>query len=225
MIEVVASSRPTWSPGTAKITFAVPAAAKNGDLLAILLASEFAEPTFATPAGWSVVDDVGASDAKLALLAKLVDDGEPTSVVVSVTGATKERQGQLVVLRGTSPPALLEAAATGTFAATTTPATPASSAQQAINVGLVAYSSTGAVTLSPPAGFTAIDAYSSALASSRSFAVAWKRIGATGAFAPGAASSVGAATGRAWTKVLRDRAPHLPATLADPLGGNIGLLP
>lgn len=232
-LELVATSRPTFSPGLATLTFTVPTQAKKGDLLLALIVSDATEATFTTPVGWAVLDDVGASEAKLATLARLVDDAEPSSVVVALTGATKERQGQLLVLRGGSPNVVLEAAASSTFSASSSPPAPTAAAAQAINLAIAVWSSSGSPALTVPLdgngfpedGYSTIDNYATALATARSVLFAYRQVGATGDHTPPEADASVAATGRAWTKILRDRPPYRPGELVDPVPGNLGLLP
>jgi hypothetical protein len=229
-LKLIASSRPVFNAGAATITYTLPFAPTAGDLLVIVLVRDFAEPAFATPSGWTLLTDNGSDEAKIALLAKL-SDGSESAVEVTLTGATTERQGQLLIFRAGAPTTLVEAVGSSGFAATMAPDTPSLTTEgaalqslQAINLALLTMSSDGAVTMSPPTGFTTLDAYSSSLASSRSILVAIRTVAATGGIYYGAADSNANATGRAWLHVLRDRLPIQPREIADVVPGNIGLI-
>lgn len=230
-LKLIARSRPVFNPGDEIITFALPVdaagaqVARKGDLLVLLLLSDATETGFTEPAGWTVVDTIGDTEAQLAVRARLVDDDEPLEAVLELAAATKERQGQLLVLRPGVPALVRESSVSATFAATMAPAAPEANAKQAINLALAVWSSSGSPALTAPAGYTQLDSYATALATSRSCLFAIATAGVTGAFTPPAAAADVNATGRAFVEVLRDRQPFRPEVLEDPVPGNIGLVP
>ncbi|MDQ3295065.1 MAG: hypothetical protein M3619_00585 [Myxococcota bacterium] len=193
----------------------------KGDLIALLVTRNGA---VVAPSGWTPIETAyGVAPNFLDVYARVIDDNEPTSIVVT-SASSQELQGQLFALRGGVPNLLKEASAHAAFVADATPDAPASSSKQAINLGLVVWCGEAALALTAPAGFTAVDSYTSAVVSARSFLAAYKVVGATGAFAPASATSAGALTGRAFTLVLRDRAPLVPSVLVDSVPGNIGFI-
>lgn len=229
MLDLVASSRPVFNPATPKLTFTVPPEpgglyARKGDVLFAILVHAPADG-FTLPAGWTNVGNDGASVATVHYIARMVDDREPASFVVSLLASSAEWQGALLVLRGSGALALIkEASSSATFTADATPDTPTAPCLQAINLAIVTWSAATALTLTPPAGYAAIDTYSTALVGARSVLFALARANQTGTLSPGAATASGAATGRAFVIVLRDAMPLQPAELVDLVPGNIGLV-
>lgn len=194
--------------------------AKKGDLLLALVVRN---ATVVPPPGWQTLVTLGASGLFLDAFGRLVDDGEPASAVF--VGDLEEIQGELVVVRGGAPGTVLEASAHQAFSADATPDSPTIATKQAINLALCVWSATGSLTLTAPAGFTTIDAFTTAIVSARSLLVAYKVIGQTGTgIALPAASSSGAATGRSFALVLRDRIPPRPVPLDSLIAGNLGIL-
>lgn len=216
------TTRPAFNAGTKTLTFDVVGCnALKGQLLIAIAAYDPAD-SFAAPAGWtSLVAYAGT--AKIAVLARMVDDNEPDALVLALTLATHDWLGSLALYTPGSPVVALEASAGDDFAASATPPAPDVACQQAINLRLGVWSCSGAPVLAAPAGWTQIDSYSTAIAAARSVLVAQVIASATGALGVIDCTSGAAATGSAISVVLRDRFPIKPATLDEPLPGNIGL--
>lgn len=224
-LRFIASSRPTQDiDGDGKLTFALPDEAIKGDLLALLVLRAPAAAAPANPADWTVGLNIGGGTTQLQTWLRLVDDNEPATIELADCDPAFEWHGQLVVLRGGRPQISSEASANAAFAADATPGTPAALCQQAIDVVLCAWQATTAVDLDPPAGFTAIDDYSTALVAARTSLFAYRVANASGTVAPGDATSAPGSTGRAFTWILRDDRPRKPAELADVIPGHIGLV-
>lgn len=225
MLEVVASARPTFDPAEHTLTLATPPIAASGDVLLAIVVHENAS-TFTTPSAWIDLGAHNIGGITAHAIAHMIDDGDSASIVIATQAiAGDEMQGALVVLRGVGAlPLLVEATGSLAFAATLAPGSAAVSSLQAINLALGVWSAAGAHTLAAPAGFDAIDAYSTALVASRTLLVASRRTNATGALGLGAASSDTNASGSAFSLVLRDALPLQPAELVDLVPGNIGLL-
>lgn len=228
-ITIIASTRPVFDPAAPKMTLSIPPepgadVARKGDVLLAILVHDPADG-FTVPAGWSLLGTDGASVAAASYIVRMVDDREPSSVVVSLLAASAEWQGVLLVLRGAGAMALLkEASNSATFAADATPAAATASSLQAINLAIATWSSSGALTWTAPASYEAIDSYSTALVGARSVLFAYAVANATGTINPGDATASGAATGRAFLAILRGGLPLQPETLADLVPGNIGLI-
>jgi hypothetical protein len=205
------------------LTFQAPAAGK-GDVLLALLSHSAVDTVSAAPSGWALVGTLGSGADVLDLYAHMVDGGELASIVFTLASNIDEWQGELVTLTGTSPGVLVEASASATFSATTALTTAGATAQQAIDLILVAWTCSGTPTLTLPAGFTAIDSFSTAVVTSRAMLVGYKLAGATGALTFSSATASVNTTGRSFTLVLRDRSPIAPAALVDLVPGNIGLI-
>lgn len=219
----LASTRPAFNAGGKTFTFDVAGLGAVKGQLVVAIAAYDAADGFAAVAGWStLVAFVGT--AKIAVLARMVDDDEPDQLVLALTLAAKDWLGAAILYAPGSPVVALEASAGGNFAADATPPVPDVSSQQAINLRLGVWSVAGAIALSAPAGWTAIDTYSTAIATARSILVAQVVAGATGALGSVDATAGAAATGSGLSVVLRDRYPIKPAALFDPIPGNIGLL-
>lgn len=224
MIDVVASARGAYDAGLQTLTFALPALAIKGDALCAFVVHA-STSSITVPDGWSDVATLTAGGLTARMLSRMVDDHEDAAIVVALTAAGDEVQGELVALRGAGTmPLLLEASAASAFAATTTPGSPAVSSLQAVNLAVELWSSSGLPTLTAPAGDAAIDAYSSSIVAARSLLVASRRVNATGAIALGAATASVNATGASFAFVLRASLPLQPLDLFDPVPGNIGFL-
>ncbi len=229
MLELVDSARPVFNPATPKLTFAIPPesgreVARKGDVLLAVLLHDPAD-TFTLPAGWIDLGSDGASAVTARYIGRMVDDREPTELVVSLLAASAEWQGQLFVIRGSGALALLkEASSSATFAATMTPASSTADSLQAINLALCIFSAASALTLTPPAGFDLVDSYDTALVGARSAMFAIKVANQTGTITPGDGAASANATGRAFLLVMRDTLPVTPGELYDSVPGNIGLL-
>lgn len=223
-LELVAHSRAVFFPAFTKLVFLVPAAARKGDVLVAMVVSDATEPGFVTPTGWNLIYDVGATSGRLTLLARVVDDNEPTFIDLALTGVTKERHGQMLVLRGGGLPTILEASATAAFASGASIAAPASSTIQAVNLLLAVWSCDDATVLAANAAMVTVDTYNTGDVTQRSSLVAYKVANKTGAITPPAASAAPAAAGRAFTLVLRAGPPITPLVLEDVVPGNVGLL-
>jgi hypothetical protein len=220
-LKLIDRARPVFDGGLLKLTFTVPTLAVKGDLLVVLVVRNQA---VVAPEGWTLIENgLGGAALFLDAWARLVDNNEPKTAVFT-TAVGQELQGQLLLLLPGSPSAVREASATGTFTADVTPDTPASTTVQAINLIVCIHSCSTAIALTAPAGFTTIDTYNTAIIAARSILLSYKIAKATGALAPGPAGASAAATGRAWTLILRDRGPITPVELVDPVPGNIGLL-
>lgn len=224
-LKIIASSRAVYSLAPNKLTFTVPADAQNGDLLVALLCSKPGEG-FTLPTGWTnMVGPGGATEAQLQVIARVHDEADPTSTVVSLLAVTGEWQGELLVVRGGSLATLKEDTASAAFAADATPDLPAIACHQAQNLVLCVVSAANAIDFTAPAGFTAIDEFTTAIVTQRSLLVAWKQAKAAGVnLALPAAGANPAATGRSFLYLVRERPLLTPAVLEDPVSGNIGLL-
>lgn len=221
MLTLLASSRPVFSAGGKTLTYTVPAIAVKGQLV-VLLAGYDAADSFALPAGWTSLVAITGT-AKLAAIARMIDDNDPTSIAIALTLAAKDWCGQCLLLGGGSNENIvLEASANANFAASLVPAAPLVACQQAINLELGMWSAAGAHVLTAPAGWTLIDSYSTAIA--ESFMAAFVIANATGNLAAAAGVAGTAATGTAASLVLRDHPPKQPVVMFDPIPGNIGLL-
>lgn len=222
-VTFLGAERPTFNPGLKTLAFPLVANVVKGDLLVLVVAFDPAD-SYTAPAGWTLAAHLAGTE-DLDVLVKPVGLAEPDTITLDLTLAAAEWQGQLLALRCASPAAVLEASAIGSFAAAATADAPTVSTQQAINLELCAWSVAGANVPVAPAGFTAVDGYASALASSRSFAIAYEVANATGALPVRSATGAAPATGSAVSLVLRDRPPVIPFVLYDPVPGNIGLRP
>lgn len=190
-----------------------------GDLLLVLVARDQA---LTAPDGWTQLEAaLGGGSIFLDVFARQHEANDPDTATFT-SGPAQELQGTLVLVRGAALQTVKEASASAAFAADATPGTPASSSVQAINIALCVWSADTAVALTPPAGFTLLDSYTSNVVAPRSFLAAYKLIGATGAFAPPDAASAPASSGRAFTLILRNAPPVVPGVLEDPVPGNIG---
>lgn len=222
-LELVARARPTFDGGLLKLTFALPSAAKKGDLLVVLIVRGGG---VTAPAGWTQVENgLGSSTYLLDVFARLVDDDEPAAPVFTTADGAQDLQGQLLLFAVGTPSLVREASAHGTFAADATPPTPTVSSVQATNLLVSVVAATGNITFTAQSGFTLVDTYNTAIIASQSILVTYKRAGATGSIVSPDAGAAPAATGRTFTLVLRERAPVVPPELVDPVPGNIGLLP
>ncbi|MEO7731242.1 MAG: hypothetical protein ABIY55_09740, partial [Kofleriaceae bacterium] len=178
---------------------------------------------------WTHVDALGAGADVLDVYARMVDDNEPSSAAFSFATFANECQGELVAIRGTAPGVFREAAASFASAATTTLVTAAPISQQAINVILSVWTCAGARALALPAGFTAVDSFSTAIVAPRSMLIGYRLAGATGVITlgnvtVGNGTASDATTGRSFSIAIRDRIPVQPAALVDIVPGNIGLI-
>lgn len=228
--KILATARPTFDGGTKTLTFAVPAAATRGDLLVVLLVRNGA---VTGPAGWTAIEPgFGASSLFLEVWGRLVDIDEPPTAAWS-SASSQELQGQLLLFRVGNPAVILEGAQQAAFTADAAPDTPDLGSEQATSLFVAVFSAGGAVAFTPPAGFTSIDSYSSAVLAARTImicsAVAGELapglVGFNGPLEPGPAASAPASTGRMWSLVMREGPPLTPPALTDPVPGNIGLLP
>lgn len=213
------ASRPVFSPGPKTLVFTTPAGVAVGDLLMLVVAYDPAD-SYTAP-GWTLASHLVGTEV-VDVLVRSAELGDPATFTLALTLAATEWQGQMIAFRSGSPAVIVEASAIGNFAAATEADAPTVSTQQAINFELCAWSVAGAAAPVAPAGMTAVDGYSSALASSRSFAIAYQVANATGAL-PVRAAALNPATGSGVSLVLRDRPPVAPVVLYDPLGGNVGL--
>lgn len=221
-LTLLATARPVFSAGAKSLTFDIPAVAAKGSLLVVVIAFDSADG-YALPDGWTLLATY-AGTSKVAALARLVDDNEPEQVVFALNIAAKDWLGQLLVYKAGAVNLVLEASAGVNFAADATPPTPLVVCQQAANIELRVWSTTGAIVLAAPAGFDTLDTYSSAQAAAMSLLVAAKVANASGNLAARDAAAGAAATGSGMSLVLRERAPVIPALLVDPVPGNIGFV-
>lgn len=220
----IASGRPAFNAGGKTLTFDVAELAPlKGQLLVAIAAFDAADSINGAIAdGWTVgLAFVGT--AKITVLLRTVDDDEPEQLVLALTSAAKDWLGALLLYDRGAPNLAIEASAGGSFAADATPPAAAVSSQQAINLRLGVWDVAGAIVLTAPAGWTQIDSYSTAIATARSLLVAEVIANATGNLGAVDATAGAAATGSGLSLVLRATAPSTPATLDDPLPGNIGL--
>jgi len=223
-VSFVASSRGTFNAVGKSVTLALPALVTRGDVLVALLAHNAADAPGATPVGWTRADGLGEGADVLDIYVRMVDDNEPGAVAFSFATITSECQGALVAFRGSSPGAIREASASTAFAATATPPTASVTTQQAINLVLSIWTCSGAPALALPAGFTALDGFTTAIVAPRSMLIGIRIAGVTGpaVFPPAVAGT--ATTGRSFSIAVRARPPVLPAALVDIVPGNIGLI-
>lgn len=221
-LELLAATRPDLDGSGETLTFALPELAKKGDLMVVVVVRDDAVDA---PEGWTQVETaLGASPFVLDAWARLVDDDEPASPAWT-TATPQELQGQLLLFGVGSPVLAREASATAAFTATTTPATPAAAAEQAIDLLLTVFSTDAAVVFVQQADAILIDTYRTGTISTHTILITYRRAAATGSISPAAAGASPAATGRAFSLVLREGPPITPAELFDPVPGNIGLLP
>src|SRR5690349_16030445 len=143
------STRPAFAPGPKTLTFAAVAGVVVGDLLLIVVAYDPADG-YAIPAGWTRIAHLVGTET-IDVLAHSVELDDPTQVVLALTTAAAEWQGQMMAWRGGAPGAVLEASAIGNFAAAATADAPTVSTQQAISFELCAWSVANAVVPVPPA--------------------------------------------------------------------------
>jgi hypothetical protein len=224
MLAVAASARPECDPAEQLISVTVPSTAVIGDVL-VLLVVHASTSSITVPDGWTDLGSLTQSGRTERRIARMIDGGDTSSLVLETSAIGDEVQGALIVLRGVGSVALLvEASASLAFVATLTPGSPAVSSLQAIDLVLEVWSSSGALTMAPPSGSDAIDTYSTALVSARTLLVTQRRANATGALTLGAATSNANATGASFALVLRDGLPVQPRELVDLVPGNIGLL-
>jgi hypothetical protein len=221
---LIASSRGVFSAGAKTLTLTVPALARKGDTLVAFVAHNAADARGTAPAGWALMATLAAGADTLDVYARMISDAEPASVGFSFVTAANECMGELVALRGTAPGIVVEASATTTFTAASSLATAGVPSQQAINLILVVWTCSGSPGLTLPAGFTAVDNFSTAVVSSRSMLVGYKLAGATGALTFASSNAGASTTGRSFTFAVRDRIPVQPAPLLDVVPGNIGLI-
>jgi hypothetical protein len=208
----------------ASLTFPTPTNSLPGDTWLALLSHDAADTVAAAPAGWTLVGSLGAGADALDVYAHMVGDGEPASIVFALASTGNEWLGELVTLTGTAPGVLVESSASAAFVAATALTTAAATVQQATDLILSAWTCAGSPTLMLPAGFAAVDSFSSGVVTSRSLLVGYQRAGATGVIAFAAATASASTSGRSFVLALRDRAPPRPAALVDPVPGHIGLL-
>jgi hypothetical protein len=221
-LTLVGAARGVLNVGAKTLTFARPVAAARGDVLLAILTFNSAD-SMTIPNGWTQLIVAGAPD-RFSLLARMIDFGDPESIVFPLLTVANEWQGEIVALREGSPGTLRYAGNITTFTSTTALATPAVTTQQAIDLVMSVWSCSGAPLLTPPAGFTTIDNFSTAIVSSRSTMVAFKLAGATGGMTFPNANASTSTTGAAITQALRDRAPIQAPGLLDLVPGNIGLI-
>jgi hypothetical protein len=221
-LKLLDSVRPVFANVAKTLTFTLPASATPGRLMLLVFAYDAAD-SFAALADWTQVVAYDGTD-KVRVLAKSVGDNEDDTVQLALTLAAKDWLGQLLVFENGQPVVVLEASAGTNYAADATPPTPLVACNQAIDLEVRVWSALGALNLTPPAGMEALDAYSSAIATARSFLIAVQVANASGNLAAKDAASSGAATGSGVSMVLRDRPPATPAVLYDPVPGNIGFV-
>lgn len=230
-LELAASARPVFAGGPQTLAFTVPAIAVKGDLLVVLAVRNGA---IVAPAGWTQIETaLGAASLFLDGWARTVDDDEP-AVATWTSATSQELQGQLLLFHVGAPTLVREASDHLAFTATALPDTPEATSAQSQNLLVAVYSAGAAVALTAPTGFTTVDSYDTAIVAPRALLVAYQVagevgggvfVGSGGPLAPGPAAADPAATGRAFSLVLRERPPIVPLELFDPVPGNIGLLP
>lgn len=228
-LKIIATSRPVYSLAPNKLTFAVPAAAKADDIVLALLVHKVGEG-FTLPAGWtSVITALGATNAQLDVIARVRAADDSNTLAVALLAATDEWQGQMIALRGGSIPSLVEGFGSQAFAADATPDAPGSfNSEQAINLAFLVVSGANNIDFGTngAAGFTQLEEYNTAVVSSRTLFIAWRRTLTVGSFgiAVGHITANPAATGRTFLFTARERPVVIAAELVDPVPGNIGLL-
>lgn len=226
-IQIIASSRGVFALAPDKLTFAIPSEAQAGDILLALIVHPSNEILDVAPAGWTSGGAFSAT-VRLTHYMRVHDGTELEPLVASIVGAPAvEWQGVLVVLQRGTLATLIEGTANVDFAADATPNLPAIANQQALNLALCVWSAANAIDFTAPAGFTTIDEYSTNVVTQRSLLVAWRqtKLSTWDDLALPAAAANPAATGRSFVYLLRERPILMPATLDDPVPGNIGLLP
>lgn len=223
--DIVIGTTPSGAGG-ALIEFEVPRVAKGVVMLAIIVR----DGPIIAPAGWDlVVDGIGGAGVFLDVFARMADESDlrfvdqPAKTVAFLSLTEQELQGQLFVFERSSPATVIEAHDHVAFAASATPVAPAPATQHATNLQVCIWSAVGNVALTAPPGFTVIDAYTSAEFVERSILLAYKIAKVTGALDVVSAAAAPAASGRAFTLVLRHAPPVKPRDLFDPVPGQIGL--
>lgn len=214
-------------PGATSVDFEMPRVPKGTAMLAFVVRND--DPV-QPQAGWELLDSEGAGGLFLDVFGHMIDDedirGEdedPAHVLfLSVEG--QELQGRLFPLDNTAPAYAVEIVAGLAFAADATPTAPAVLCQQGMNQVIVVFSAAGAIDFGAPAGWSDEDEYTSNAVAERTFFSAVKLAKKSGTIAPGDGTAAPAATGRAWTVVIRTGPPIIPGELADVVPGHIGLI-
>ena len=224
MLDFAESVRPTFDPAEKLMTFARPDAATKGDILYLVLVHPSAD--IATPpAGWTALASSGDASSTATTFVRQVQDQEASSIVVSLSAASGEWHGALVLLTGGGLTDLIEEArADAAFAAVTALPGAAVACLQAIDLVIAIWTTSSAEVPAPPAGYSSIDGYASSLVAARATLFTYARANATGNVSPGNATVVAAAGGRAFSLLLRDAFPIIPVELVDLVPGNIGLI-
>jgi hypothetical protein len=222
-IAFAASARGVFSSVAKTLAFALPASLARGDVMMALVAHNAADARGTTPAGWAFVVSLGSGADTLDVYTRMVDSKEPSSVVFALATVANEWQGELVVLRGTSPGIVVEASASIPFTGSAIPTVGVTS-QQAISLIVSVCTCAGFPSLTVPTGFTFIDGFNTAVVSGRTMLLGYKIAGATGALSfPNIGSEI-IVTGGSFSLVLRNQIPVQPAPLVDLVPGNLGLL-
>jgi hypothetical protein len=219
----IAAVRPVFDAVASSLTFAIPAAARPGDvMLAILADGADASPAFAS--GWTSIINFFHATAAIRAHVREVGEREQAAVFDWPSSST-DLQGQLIVYRPSSRGALYELHATATLAAVTNHNAPAVACQQPQNVEICVWRANGAITYTPPAGMTQVDNYTSSLVAARTLLVAeLEPAGVVGTLPARTAVASSAVVGAAVSLVLRERAPLRAPGLSRLAPGNIGLL-
>lgn len=198
-----------WSPllggrllltSTSTLTLTLPSPVNGTVILAFVIRDT--EVTCTSSAWTKIVDGLGASNILLDVYAT-PNNGLQGSSVSFESAVEQELHGGLLVTNDIPFTSVVEASATATFTSDTTPDSPNAASDDTVNnIWLCLWLASSAVTLTEPAGFTAISTSSSA-AIPVSTALAAKQTGGS----LGAATSSPASSGRAWTLVLNYEEP------------------
>lgn len=221
MLEFIESVRGVYNGGQKTLTFTVPSDVQKGDLLVALIVRDAAYS--GGPPGWTMLDSNGSSPEILDTWAHIVVDDEPENVTFTTT-VSHEMQGVMLRMRGSTPLQLLESRGDQAFVATMTPTAPATGSQQAINLVVYVWSSSGAPVFTPPAGLTLIDTFSTAVVAARALLVAYRVCNTTFVVPSQQATTNINATGRAFFVLWRDHPPLMPIEIVDSVPGNHGLM-
>lgn len=221
-LELVARARGAFALAPNRLTFTVPAAARAGDVLVLLVDAPLGESETAL-AGWARQGFGSGNSRAPFLYVRTAGDVPPATVQLVGMAGGGEWLGQLLVLRNADGN-LVEQVTLTAFTADNTPNTPGVATAQAISLLVWAWSGAGAVAITPPGGLTLIDTYQQAIVSPRGAAFGYMRANTTGAVNPGPATASGSTTGLGLGIVLRNRAPAIAPELYDPVPGNTGLI-
>jgi hypothetical protein len=224
MLEFVESVESTFDPAAKTMWFAFPPSATKGQTLYLVLVHPSAD-TPTPPTGWASLASSGDATSTLTTFVRQVQAQETSSVTVSLSAASGEWHGELILFSGGGLTATIEEArADAAFSSATTEPAPSVTCLQAVDLEIAIFTTQGTEVPALPAGFTSIDGYTSSLVAARATVLGYARANATGSISPGSATTVAAVSGHAFTLLLRDALPVQPLELVYLVPGNIGLI-